>query len=333
MPGPGGGSRGGGFGGGSRGGGFSGGGGRPGGFGGGGRPGPGGPRPGGFGGPHGPMHHGPRHHRPFFHRPFFHRPYGGGGGCLGSMFGMIISIFFIGILLFALLFGGVASLFNGCSFEAVNGYDESTLQEYANKQYAVAFGNTDDYESNILLVFTVYNDYSGYETIAFVGYNIDSDISNMYGNEYTDYGIAVMANMPDYYEYSISKNLADIVESMEEKTAKYASADGEVDTSFSKLINNSNLVSMNEETVNKALVSFTEKTGISIAVVVADGVDVFGESKEFEILGIIAIIIIAVIALVAIFSKRGGGKSGSSASKTDPNAGQGKYDPNTGTYT
>lgn len=246
---------------------------------------------------------------------------------------MIISIILIGVLLFALVFGGIASLFNGCSFDGVRVYDESTLEDYAYKQYAVAFGSTDDYESNILLVFTVYDDYNGYETIAFVGDDLDSKITNMYGNEYTEYGVAVMANMSDNYQYSISKNLANIVEAMTSKTAQYSKNDDEnIDTSFSRLINDSSL-QVNDQTVNKALVAFTKETGINIAVVVADGADVFGESNGFQVLGIIAIIIIAVIAIFAISSKRGGGKSGSSNSKTDPDAGQGKYDPNTGTYT
>lgn len=245
---------------------------------------------------------------------------------------MIISIFLIGILLFAVVFGGVASLFNGCSFDGVNVYDEGALQDYANKQYAVAFGNTDDYELNILLVFTVYDDYNGYETIAFVGDDLDSKITNMYGNEYTEYGIAVMANMSSNYQYSISKNLASIVDTMADKTAQYSQNDDEsIDTSFSRLINDSSL-SINDQTVNKALVAFTEKTGINIAIAVADGADVFGESEGFKTLGIIAIVIMAVIAIFAIFSKRSGGGRNNISTKTDPNAGQGKYDPNSGTY-
>lgn len=338
MPGPGGGSRGGGFGGGSRGGGF-GGGSRPGGgFGGGSRP--GGPRPGGFGGPrpggpHGPMHHGPHFHGPHFHRPFFggpffHRPYrGGGGGCLGGLFGMIMSIFIIGILLFALVFGGVASLFNGCSFDSVNGYDESTLQNYANRQYAAAFSNTDDYEENILLVFTVYEDFNGYETIAWVGDDLASEITSMWEGQYTEYGIAVQGNISNHYEFSLSKDLANIVEAMTKKTAQYSTAAGEVDTSFSRLIDESDIVDINKATVEKALVEFTKATGINIAIVVADGEDVFGESETFKTIGIVAIVIIALIAIVAIVGKSG--KSGGS-SKNDPNAGQGRYDPNTGSY-
>ena len=117
MPGPGGGSRGGGFGGGSRGGGF-GGGGFGGGFGGGHR-----------GGPHfGGYHYGPR-------GPHFHRHYGyGGGGCLGGLLGMLMApiiILFAAVVGFFGLFGSaLTNISNGGQVQ----YNERTFQDYANEQ-------------------------------------------------------------------------------------------------------------------------------------------------------------------------------------------------------
>lgn len=340
MPGPGGGSRGGGFGGGSRGGGF-GGGSRGGGFSGGSR----GGGFGGMGGPRGPMHHGPHHHGPFWHRPrpmfwgpMFHRPhYYGGGGCLGGAFSIVAVILVLVILVPALLITSFGSLFSGCSFEDQIIYNEREFQTYANTRYREAFGETENYETNILIVFTTYEGYHGYECIAWVGDDLDSDVRDMFGNEYTEFGRKVQSTVPEnLYEFSLSANLKDVVNHMATKVSPITGTpDGEVDTRFSKLYNNSDLA-LNEKTVNGALVEFTKKTGINIAVVVDEGADVFGveSGEDDKIAAIIFVILAVVIIVVLVTSKKnnnGGGNPGNTQ-KTDPNAGQGKYDPNTGTW-
>ena len=149
MPGPGGGSRGGGFGGGSRGGGFGGGGSRGGGFGGGSRG-----FGGGFGGPH---HH---HHYGYWgpRRPFFGGWYGRGygGGCLGGLLGIlllpIILLLVVSILLVSIVGSAVANVANGGSIY----YDEAAFQQYADDQYAAEFSSYSNYENNILIVFLTY---------------------------------------------------------------------------------------------------------------------------------------------------------------------------------
>ena len=339
MPGPGGGSRGGGFSGGSRGGG---GGSRGGGFG-------GGSRGGGFGGgPRGPMHHGPMHHGPHHHHhgpiffgPRFHRRgfFGGfgGGGCLSGVFGIIALILVLLILVPALFITSVGSLFGGCSFSSEDEiiYNESAFQAYANKAYSVAFDDTANYEENILIVFTTYEGYDGYECVAWVGDDIDVEVKEMFGNEYTPFGTTVLSTVASYYEFSISSNLADIAKKMANKVSALTGApENEVNTEFSKLYNHSELA-INENTVNKALVEFTQKTGINIAIVVDEGADIFGVQKGNEgssSLPIFAILLIAIIAVIIIMKKNKGGTSGTSTSKTDPDAGHGKYDPNTGTW-
>ncbi len=329
MPGPGGGSRGGGFSGGSRGGGGFGGGPRGGGFGGGGmHHGPRGPMH------HGPHHHGPHHHRPMFFGPMFHRPrHHMGGGCLGSFIGSII-LFPILIILLISIF--MSSLFG--SFESGSSYDEATFQSYADKQYSEIFSETDNYEENILLVFTVYEGYDNYnyDCIAWVGYDIPESVSDIFGNEYTEFGRKVQSSIPAYYEHSLSANLKSITNHMADKvSALTGTPSGSVDTSFSKLVNNSSL-SLSESTVNGALVAFTEKTGINIAIVVADGEDVFasaGGSKDGTIiLGILAVVVIVIIVILISKNSNKGDKNKNTTDKTDPNAGQGRYDPNTGTY-
>ena len=205
MPGPGGGSRGGGFGGGgSRGGGGFGGG--HGGFGGG--------RPGGFGGPH---HHPPHHHHgPIFYGGWYprRRYYYGGGGCLGGLIGAlmapILMLVFVGIFAMMMFGSVVTDIQRGGNVV----YDEAAFQDYADMRYAEEFGDSTAYEDNLMLVFLVNEQSDEYYTIAWCGYNINSRITDLFGNEYTDYGHVVQSAIPAYYEHSLSQNLASIVDNM-----------------------------------------------------------------------------------------------------------------------
>ena len=342
MPGPGGGSRGGGFGGGSRGGGA--GGSRGGSFGGGYA---GGSRGGMGAGPRGPMHHGP-HHGPHWYGPRWYRPrpififggsghYGSGGGngsggqnnggCMSSTFMTVITVF----VLIMFLIAAVSLVFGGDPNNNII-YGESAFQTYANNQYYAIFGDSDEFEENILLVYTVYEGYNGFECISWVGDDVPTNINLMLT------GDAISKNIADHYEFQLAKGIA---MSVEELTNRIPQTSKEIDTSYSKLVNNSSL-NVSESTVNKALVAFAEKTGYNIAVVIADGEAVFGTSMDLgKIIGIIFIILIIVMIIMVISSnvnsKKYSGQSSNSGNsgnsdKTDPNAGQGRYDPNSGTW-
>lgn len=278
MPGPGGGSRGGGFGGGSRGGGF-GGGSR--GFGGGGF----GGRPGGFG--HGPYHRPHYHyHRPFFFggfRPYYGYGYGG-GGCLGGLLGMLMAPFLILFMVVIMLF----SVFGNAFTNVANGgqilYNEPAFQDYANKQYAREFGNSSAYEDNILVIFLTNEQSDGYYCIALVGDNIETEINHMFGNEYTDFGVQMLREVPDYHKYSISQNLANVFDTLGDKIVsmgldasfKYPSDHSKMTESH--VTNHSSYLSVNNDTVNSALVEFTEKTDIPIVIVIDDMEEVIGKT-------------------------------------------------------
>lgn len=298
MPGPGGGSRGGGFGGGSRGGGF-GGGPRGGGFGGGFG---GGPRPGGFG-PHGPHFHGPRFYGPYF-GPRFHRHYYGGGGCLGGLIGAImvpvIMLLFVG----AFLITGITSLVQNDGIR----YDENVMQDYAYAQYVTEFGGADAadaYEDNLLIVFLTDDASDGYYTIAFVGDNLRDEVSMMFGNEYTLFGRAMMNSVTDHHEYSLSSDLASVmnimaaeIEALGLPSSFYIETDhtGAVEPHLT----NHSALAMNEATVERALVSFTDKTGIPAVIVVEDMSEVMPRGPE--LLPMIILIVFAVVAVAMLVS-------------------------------
>lgn len=302
MPGPGGGSRGGGFGGGSRGGGF---GGRGGGFG-------GGSHGGGFGGGFGGHHHRPPHHHHHFHMPFFgwHRPffgYGYGGGCLGGMMGMIllpVLLIFIIISLVGNIFGGLGSAITNVSNGGDYSYSEERMQDFADYQYAREFEKNQRYEDNILVVFLVDDDCTGYYTIAWVGNNIHGDIYNMFGNQYTEFGGHMIDNVNPSYKYSLSKNLSNVINKMEREIDSIA-LETPFDTDFgspagyqSHVTNLSNL-EIDSDTLNNTLQYFTESTDIPIVLVIED----MGDVLEKKVAGgdITTIILAVLIGGVAIY--------------------------------
>lgn len=306
MPGPGGGSRGGGFGGGSRGGGGS-----HGGFGGSSRPGGsshggfgGGPRPGGrppMGGPRPPMHFGGYHRRWWWGRPGYGGP---GSGCGFS----ILLIIVIAFLVIAFVSSSISSLFNGGSIE----YSEEKLQSYADSQYAEIFGeNSDSYEDNVLLVFLVNDECNDFYTIAWVGDNVRSEINSLFGNESSAYGNAVFENIDaDYYTYSLSQSLTSVIEQMGNEIGSLGlESSFRSETSGKKsdscLVNKSKL-SLNETTIENALDSFTEKTGIPVAIVVDSisnsTVTSISWSNIYTVLGFVAFAVF-VIWLISRKSK------------------------------
>ena len=310
MPGPGGGGRGGGFGGGSRGGGF--GGGRGGGFGGGSR------GPGGFGprGPHGPHFHGPHFHGPFFWGgPWRRRYYYGGGGCLGGLIGAlmlpIIMLMFVGIFLFS----SIVSLVQTGGIR----YDETVMQDYANEQYEAAFGSYDGYENNILIVFLTEEDTDGYYTIAWVGNNLRSEVNELFGDEYTAFGHAMQSSITDQHKYSLSSNLASVVETMTEEVnslrvnSYFRREPKSEDVPPSRLYDHSSL-KLDDELLDDVLGEFTEETGIPIAIVVENMEEVL--PKGPDLIMMIVLGGFAIFAVVMIVKAVKG-------SKQKPNGGNG----------
>lgn len=314
MPGPGGGSRGGGFGGGSRSGGSFGGGSR-GGFSGGSRPGGsfGGSRPGGSFGNRPPM--GGMHHRPTIHigghrhRRSIGRPgYGGGGGCSGCLI-VLIFIFVLLIVLFDSIGSAFSSFFSGGSSE----YSEEKLQAYADQCYADAFGSAStSYEDNILLVFLVNDECNDFYTIAWVGDNVCSEISDLFGDETTAYGDAVFSYIDTgYYAYSLDSALASVTDTM----AKEIGAIG-LESSFrtemseakaeSHFVNKTEL-SLTGSTVEASLDAFTDETDIPIVIVVDSIDDVFGKSVSFgtvyTVLGVFAVVGVVIWLIVRKMKK------------------------------
>lgn len=272
MPGPGGGGHGGGFG-----GGFGGGGGFRGGFGGGYRP--------------------PR--RGFFFMPFW------GGGCLGTLFASALCVFFAFFLILGLIGGGLTTLFRGGNVV----YSENKMQDYANRQYATIYDpSSATYEDNVVVVFLTNEDNQTYYSIGWVGDNLKSQVSDLFGDEYTALGSAMQSSVTTSdYRYSLGSNLAQVTEMMETSVKNqnletvYRTQKAEKHEA-GKVYNRSNSdLQINTEIIDAALKNFTDSTDISMSIVVADAKDVFGKSLNTSaILALLLCIILIVYAVVAI---------------------------------
>lgn len=310
MAGPGGGSRGGGFGGGSRGsgggsrGGFSGGsrGSSGGGFGGGSR------GSGGFGGGHrgggfhgGGFHGGhhppppPRHRGRGYYGGggYHHHHHHGGGGILSTILAFIIVIAII-FAFFKFVVGinsndikdwasnfQIEDTYNEDEYYNDGEYSESLFQEYTNNKYKEIFGKTTCYEDNILVVFLTTDANDGYYTIAWVGDNLNYQITDMFGNEQTELGKAMSDSISDYHGYSLGGNLAQVVDKMTDNVtgleldSSYKAESDRSTVAESKVYNYSNC-EFTEDTVNTALKNFTDKTGVTFCIVVDNETTVFG---------------------------------------------------------
>ena len=319
MPGPGGGSRGGGFGGGSRGGGFRGGS-HGGGFG-------GGSHGGGFGrGPRGPRGFGPR--------GFWGRPYYGGGGCFSGIMGIImlpiILVLVLGTVFFSTLGESFTNVINGGTVE----YDEVKIQEFGAQKYAEAFSGAECYEENILIVFLTNEKCDGYYVYACVGNDLAKSTRDLFGDESTAFGRTVLITVnEEYYANSLSVNLSDVMTSMASTVNSVTKGEDRPtgNAPITRLFNDSE-VTLNNETVEKGLKKFTDETGIGAAIAVEDMEDVFGKRIRFNDIMVLTftvlVIVILVIIMVKKYQERNGGGDGGSENRYGQDYDKDRYNRN-----
>lgn len=273
MPGPGGGSHGGGFGGGSHGGGFS-----------------GGSRGGGYG------------RRGYYGGfGFFPFGFGFGRGLFALLLFPIVMLLLLGFVLISSLGSTIAAIRDGGVVE----YNEAKFQEYADAQYQAEFGSlTDSYEDNVLVVITTNEECDGYYCIAWVGNHLHPNVSDLFGDEYTALGKIVQNSINDtYYKNSMTSNLVRIAVNLDSRVQSAIPAKGvflckDVRAPYaSHLTNHSKDVEIDAELVDSALQDFTDDTGIPIVIVVASEEDAFGRTFPVGTL-ITAILFLAVLGFV-----------------------------------
>jgi hypothetical protein len=235
--------------------------------------------------------------------------------------------------MFAALF--IFSVF-GSAFGAIASggqvmYDNKEFESYAMEHYYAEFGETgDSFEDNLLIAFMTDEERGGYYTIAIIGDNVKYEISDMFGNEYTEFGRAMLNSIdPDDYTYSLSRGLDSAVRRMasavEAKNlgSNFYEEYSHEDSPKSHVVNNSDL-SVNETTVNRALEDFTERTDIPVVIVIDSMEEVFGKGFTaediFSIIIAVALIALAVVIIVKSVknAKKQKGQNNNSNNKHDP---------------
>lgn len=222
----------------------------------------------------------------------------------------IILLVVAAVLLIGFVGSAFSNIFNGGEVK----YDEAAFEEYADKRYSEAFGSSPAYEDNILIVFAVNKESDGYYAIAWVGDNIRSEISNMFGDEYTVFGSAMQNSVnSSYYAYSLDSNLASVMDTMTKAVtglgleSSFYSETSRPGSEASYVDNRTDL-QITKETVNRSLQNFTDKTGIPTVIVVDTEDNVFGRSISFSdhiVLSItIGLVVLAVYLIYKAVKKR-----------------------------
>ena len=228
-----------------------------------------------------------------------------GGGCLGALFTPIICMVLAIVMMIGVIGGGLTTLFRGGNVV----YNENKMQDYASRQYATIYDpSSATYEDNVLVVFLTNEDGQSYYSIGWGGDNLKSQVSDLFGNEYTALGNAMQASInTSSYRYSLGSNLAQVTEKMETSVKNqnletvYRAQKAESHEA-GKVYNRSNSdLQINTEIIDAALKNFTDSTDISMSIVIADAKDVFGKSlNSAAILALLLCIILIVYAVVAI---------------------------------
>ena len=265
--------------------------------------------------------HRPPHGGGFYGGGWHHRPryYGGGGGCFGGMCSLILVPIILIFFAVSILFSSIRGTLTITSEGGVTSYDENIFQDYADAQYNAEFGRSTAYEDNILLVFlTEDEEYYDYCYIAWVGDHIATDINYMFGNESTELGQAISDSVNvTSYKYSLDSNLAQVIKTMEERIVSLGLASsftcGEDHAQMKSHLTNKTSLNLTEDTVNAALQSFTDATGIPIVIVVDDIADVFKTDMPvrststvsvFTVVIAVALIVLAVWLIARSIRKR-----------------------------
>lgn len=240
------------------------------------------PRPGSFGGGFPPPRsrpvHSPMHPMGGWHVRHSRRVYG--GCCLGSM---LETVLLVGIfVLFLSLYMCAGPEHSGSvEINTEDSYNETALQQYADLRYREFFGDETAYEDNLLLVFLTEDDYYNFYYIAWVGDHVEPAVRDLLGDNDSLLGQILLSRINETsYQYSLDTDLARVFSDLTSGIqglglARYLVCNESAASVQSHLVNDS-MLPMTEDTVNSALRSFTDATGIPVIVVVEDAASVFG---------------------------------------------------------
>lgn len=233
---------------------------------------------------------------------------------------IFLIIFFVFALIYMLLPAGNYGSVTVEKEEFGQNYDEAAFQRAADAKYSQFFEHDATYEDNILLYFLVEEECEDIYFIAWVGDNIAYDVSEHFGNNYTTLGQLVSSHVANYYAYSLDSNLASLMGEMEKVIVSEELASSfnkepaaKVSASESKLVDltGAGEPQLTAATVNAALESFTEATGIRTVICVDYIENVFPSAQRATggisgsaIFMVVAIGILVVAIVVSVNSNK-----------------------------
>ncbi len=220
---------------------------------------------------------------------------------------ILLVIFFAFALIYMLLPSGNVHV----STDFGKNYDEAAFQRAADAQYSQIFEHGATYEDNILLYFLVEEECEDIYFIAWVGDNIAYEVSEHFGNNYTTLGQLINSHVANYYAYSLDSNLASLMGEMEKVIVSEGLTSSfnkeptkTAQPSESKLVDltGSGEPQLTAATVNAALESFTEATGIRTVICVDYIENVFPSPKGLSGSAIFMVIAIGILVVAIVIS-------------------------------
>ncbi len=168
-----------------------------------------------------------------------------------------------------------------------------------------------------------------------VGYHITGRVNEMFGGNETEFGFAMINSVDrQSYKNSLTRNLSDVVEKMQDKVTSSVEDPLRCDEtpSNSSHINNKTSLNISNTVVDECLKSFTEETGIPMVIVVDEAEDVFGKYVPFsDIVRIVLSLIIlgvAIVFIVRAVKRNKNGQNGNNNSNNNNGNNNGGYNNN-----
>ena len=241
---------------------------------------------GGFGGGRGP-----RYGYGFGFFPFF------GGGLLGILLLPFLLIFFAAILVLSVVLGAFGAIAEG----GVIMHDSERVESFALTQYEEIFEAGDSYESNILLVFLVTEEYDNGEYMAIVGDDVEREVYMMFGGNGAALDNAMYQSInEESYKNQLGRGISDVLDIMAGHIKRGGYATELTAPAPKEAFRNLSGMTIAPATVEKAVAEFSAETGIQIAIVVEDAADVLETSYTPMIVGFIIAGVMIIVAVVLI---------------------------------
>ena len=207
------------------------------------------------------------------------------------------------------------SSFGGALSSALHGgevtYSEDAIQDYADEQYAAEFGNSAAYEDHILLVFLTCEDNYYFYYIPWIGDNITGGTRDLFDSRgELNRALNSYVNSSSY-KYSLDSDLAKVVDHMKDQIVALDDFSYHTAPQADSHLTNKTTLELTQSTVDTALESFTEATGISFVIVVDESEDVFGRTMSgdsiFALIIAVALIVLAIWLIVRAVKNRNRG--------------------------